>query len=102
MIGDYKLPKLDAFYSIESADTYEAKKNSFFNQVRTMEPGLNELIFHPSTDTKGLRRITNSWQQRIWEGKMFSDPEVRRFLEIQGIVMTTWKEVMSRFDQAQD
>ena len=100
VVASYGLPKLDDFHSITSAPTYEAKVNQFFEQVRGMRPGLNEIIFHPSVDTPGLRKITNSWQQRIWEAKMFSDPVVMRFLEEQKIQFTNWKDIMQRFDAA--
>ena len=95
----YTLPKLDDFHSIESADTYEEKKQKFFTMVRGMNPGLNEVIFHPSVETEGLRKITGSWQQRIWEAKMFADPEVKRFLEIEKVEFTNWKEIMKRFSE---
>ena len=63
-----------------------------------MRPGINEIIFHPSVDSEGLRRITNSWQQRVWEARMFADPRVERFFEREGIKFTNWKEIMRRFD----
>ena len=102
VMKNYKLPKLDDFYSVESADSYEQKKSKFFEQVKSMQPGINEIIFHPSIESKGLRRITNSWQQRVWEARMFSDSEVRRFLEIEEIETTNWKEIMERFEQQEN
>ena len=98
VIANYSLPKLDDFYSIETASNYEQKKQKFFAMVQSMRPGLNEVIFHPSIDTDGLRRITGSWQQRIWEAKMFADQEVKRFLEVEGVLFTNWKEIMRRFE----
>lgn len=97
VIDRYSLPKLDDFYSIESAKDYEEKKQKFYALVQGMRPGLNEVIFHPSVDTEGLRKTTGSWQQRIWEARMFSDPEVKRFLQVEGVAFTDWKEIMRRF-----
>lgn len=97
MVADYPLPKLDDFHSVESAKTYEEKKTKFYTLIREMKPGLNEIIFHPSIDTAGLKKITGSWQQRIWENQMFGDPEVHGFLKEQGVIITNWKEVMARF-----
>ena len=67
--------------------------------VQSMKPGLHEMIFHPSVETEGLKKITNSWQQRVWEAKIFSDPSVKSFLKGQGIQFTNWKEIMKRFDR---
>lgn len=96
---EYKLPKLDDFYSIQKADTYEEKKQKFFRLVQGMKPGLNEVIFHPSVESETLRKITGSWQQRIWEAQIFADPAVRRFFEIEGVEFTNWKEIMARFEK---
>ncbi len=98
VISDYKLPKLDDFHSVPSGDTYEQKKENFFAMVQSMKPGLHEMIFHPSVESEGLKKITNSWQQRVWEAKMFADPSVKNFLKGQGIQFTNWKEIMQRFE----
>ena len=99
VIDSYSLPKLDDFHAVESAATYREKKNKFFQLVRSMRPGLNEVIFHPSISTAGLRKITGSWQQRIWEAEMFADPEVIRFFQVEGVEFTNWKEIMRRFER---
>ncbi len=100
VLANYKLPKLDDFHAAPEGKTYEEKKQNFFALVQSMKPGLHEMIFHPSFETEGLRKITGSWQQRDWEAKMFSDPSVKSFLQGQGVQFTNWKEIMSRFDQA--
>ncbi|MCA9212393.1 MAG: polysaccharide deacetylase family protein [Planctomycetales bacterium] len=100
VVKNYSLPKLDDFHSIEFADDYQQKKQKFYAQVKSMKSGLHELIFHPSIETEGLRNITNSWKQRVWEAQMFADPEVQRFLEIEKIEFTNWKEIMQRFESS--
>ena len=100
LLADYKLPKLDDFHAVSEGRTYEDKRQNFLEQVRLFQPGLNEIIFHPSVETEGLKKITNSWQQRVWENRLLDDPLVRRFIEENGIIVTDWKEVMSRFATA--
>jgi predicted glycoside hydrolase/deacetylase ChbG (UPF0249 family) len=97
-LAGYSLPKLDDFHATLDGKSYEDKKEKFFQQVREMSPGINEIIFHPSVLTEGLKHITGSWQQRAWEAQMFSDPQVQAFFEREGIVFTNWKEIMKRFD----
>ncbi len=99
LMTGYKLPKLDDFNAVPEGKTYEEKKQKFYEQIRSLDPGLNEIIFHPSTLTEGLKKITGSWQQRAWEAQMFDDPEVIAFLEREGVVFTNWKEIMNRFDE---
>jgi len=99
VVNNYKLPKLDYFYSVGKADTYEAKRQKFYDLVKSWQPGLIEIIFHPSEGTENLKTITGSWQQRIWEAEMFADPDVIQFLKDEEIIFTNWKEIMKRFNE---
>jgi len=96
---EYTLPKLDDFTSVPNGKSYQEKKENFFDLIQNLEPGITEIIFHPSIETESLKKITNSWQQRVWEAKMFSDPEVIQFLKNEGIIFTNWKEMMVRFKE---
>ena len=49
-------------------------------------------------DFEKLKSITGSWQQRGWEGDLFADPVVIKFLKDEGIIITDWKEIMKRFE----
>ena len=97
-VGEYRLPKLDNFTSVPEGSTYEVKRANFFNMVKTLNPGLTEIIFHPATLTENLKTITGSWQQRVWESLLFADPVVHQFLKNEGIIITNWKEIMKRFE----
>ena len=96
LLGDYPLPKLDFFSSVPEGDTYENKRDNFFALLNALKPGITEIIFHPSVETDTLKSITDSWQQRVWEAQLFSDPVVKKFFEENGIIITTWREIMKR------
>ena len=100
MIGTYTLPKLDNFTSVPEGSTYEEKRTRFFELVKSLNAGLTEIIFHPSLLTENLKSITGTWQQRVWEGELFSDPVVLKFFKDEDIVITNWKEIMVRFNQS--
>ncbi len=98
VLEGYTLPKLDDFHAIvETKTSYEDKREKFFEQVRLFQPGLNEIIYHPSVETECLKKITNAWQQRVWEDRLFADPAVQRYFKDNEIIVTDWKEVMTRF-----
>ena len=97
--NNYTLPRLDDFFAVPDGKTYEEKKANFFRMIQALEPGISEIIFHPSIETEGLKRITNSWQQRVWEAEMFSDPSVIQFMKDEEIVFTNWKEIMELFKE---
>ena len=96
LLDSYALPKLDNFSSVPEGKTYEDKRENFFKLLNSLNPGLTEIIFHPSVDTDNLKSITDSWQQRVWEAQLFSDPVVKQFFEDNDIIVTTWKEIMKR------
>ncbi len=99
MLDAYPLPKVDNFDSVPTGTTYEEKRSNFMKLVRSLQPGLTEIIFHPSVLTDNLKTITGSWQQRVWEAQLFSDPVIKQFLKEEGIVVTNWKEVMKMYDR---
>ncbi|WP_149304800.1 polysaccharide deacetylase family protein [Pareuzebyella sediminis] len=98
-VNDYTLPKLDYFTSAPNASSYEEKIAKFKQLIVDLNPGITEIIFHPSVETENLKNITNSWQQRVWESQMFYDSELLHFFEDEGIVFTNWKEIMLRFQK---
>lgn len=98
IVGKYPLPKLDNFTSVGEGATYEEKRANFFKLVKSLNSGLTEIIFHPAAQTENLKTITGTWQQRVWEGKLFSDPVVHQFFKDEGIIITNWKEIMKRFE----
>jgi chitin disaccharide deacetylase len=101
MMKGYTLPKLDFFTSVPDGKSYEEKRDNFFKLVSGLENGLTEIIFHSSFETENLKSITGSWQQRVWEAKLFSDPVVIKFFEDNGIIQTNWIEIMQRYRERQ-
>lgn len=98
-VGEYSLPKLDNFGSVPGGETYALKRDNFFKLVKSLGAGLTEIIFHPATKSENLKTITGTWQQRVWEGELFSDPLVIKFFKDEGIIITNWKEIMKRFNE---
>ena len=98
LISQYSLPKLDFFTSVPSGSSYEQKVENFKNLIRQLKPGLTEIIFHPSVETENFKTILYTWEQRVWEAKMFSDPDLVQFFTDEGIIFTNWKEIMDRFE----
>lgn len=97
-LESYPLPKLDNFTSAPDGKSYENKRENFIKLVQALKPGLTEIIFHASIETENLKSITGSWQQRVWEAQLFSDPAVKQFFKENDIEITNWTEIMKRFD----
>ena len=97
IINNYSMPKLDMMFGLPRGKTYEEVVANFKQLINSIPPGLTEIYFHPSVNSEELKGITNSWQQRVFESKMFKDPEIIKFLEGEDIILTNWKEIMVRF-----
>jgi predicted glycoside hydrolase/deacetylase ChbG (UPF0249 family) len=95
----YPLPKLDNFGSAPDGKSYENKRDNFIKLVQSLKPGLTEIIFHPSILTENLKSITGSARQRAWEAELFSDPVMKQFFADNDIELTTWREIMKRFEE---
>ncbi|MBN2294903.1 MAG: polysaccharide deacetylase family protein [Pirellulales bacterium] len=101
LVRQYQGPKLDMFYSVPNGKSYEDVREKFFALVRGLQPGITEIAFHPSAKSKSLKKITGSWQQRVWESQLFSDPEVKKFFKDEGIQFTNWREMAKRYKKLQ-
>jgi hypothetical protein len=99
LIEGYKMPKLDFYSYVPKGDTYDDLRDNFFRMVRSLKPGLVQVFFHPSVFSERLKTITNSWQRRVWEAQLMSDPKVKQFFKDEGIIIASWKEVMVRFEK---
>jgi predicted glycoside hydrolase/deacetylase ChbG (UPF0249 family) len=99
LAANYKLPKVDNFTSAPNGKTYEEKVDNFKKLVKSLNPGITEIIFHPQIATENSKSITGSWQQRQWEADMFADAGMKKFFEDEGIIFTNWKEMMDRYEK---
>jgi hypothetical protein len=66
--------------------------------IAELPPGLCQIFFRPAVDGGALRRIADDWQQRAWDAQLLADPKVKAALMRRGVVLTTWREIMRRFD----
>lgn len=99
LLSEYRLPKIDNLISLPVGSSYEQVREKFFREVKALKPGITEIVFHPSLNSENLKTITDSWQQRVWEGELFADPQVHQFFEDEEIVITDWKDIMKRFNK---
>lgn len=76
-----------------TGDTLEERRKSYYEIIRNLPPGVNEIILHLSTDDPEIRAITGSWHHRYHEFLIFTDPETRKFIEREGIKLIGYKQL---------
>jgi predicted glycoside hydrolase/deacetylase ChbG (UPF0249 family) len=91
------LPVIDDLVtSPTSADSYEGRKEQLIKLLREMKPGITEIIVHCTVQTEVFSHISGSGPKREAETQLMTDPDVRKFIENEGIILTTWRELMER------
>ena len=98
LVARYRLPKLDDLRSVPDADSYEAKREAFYNLIKGLQPGITQITLSPADATAAMKVVSPRWQNHAWEAKLLEDPAVRQFLKKQGVVLTNWVEIMRRFE----
>lgn len=70
--------------------------NQYVESIRQLKPGLTMVIMHCTAPTEVFSKISDSGNVR--EGDMLAmiNPEFRKFLEKEKIIITTWREVIER------
>ena len=95
------LPVLDDLVTKPTnASDFEGRRRELIELLRTMKPGVTQIIVHCTATTEVFQHISGSGPARQAELNLMLDPEVRSFIKDQGIVLTTWRELKSRRDAA--
>lgn len=72
---------------------YEVIKQRAIKTLRSLKPGVTELVFHPSRATDELKAITDTWPYRQYEYDLFLDPDVQAVIDEEGIKRIGWREL---------
>lgn len=80
----------------ETEASYAYTKEAAIRTIKELKPGLTELVFHPSLDTRELKAITDTWQIRRFDYDVFRDEEIIRLLRDENIRLVTWREIRDK------
>ncbi len=109
MIWDAGLPVLDDLHSVSgnwkpegepTAEEWGKYKTAQFKEIlEVMDPGLAMIIVHSIDEKDTFGRFSGSGGSRYADLLAMTDPELRTYIEKEGIILTTWGEVMERRKQ---
>ena len=80
-------------FTYREGEDYDFARDHVIGLLRGLEPGVTELLFHPSLETEELKAITDSWPYRLYDYHLFLDPDVRRVIEEEDIALIGWREL---------
>lgn len=107
MIWKAGLPVLDDLHTIsgdwkpegtnvtaEAWGKYKAQK--FIETLKNMQPGVAMLIVHSSDITDAFQHISGSGGSRYADMHSMMSPELKAYIESEGIILTTFRELAER------
>ncbi len=90
---DWKLPE-----GVEKTDAnlqaYKTKK--YIERFEEMKPGITVVIMHCTEPSDVFKHITPSGETRKGDLLAMLDPQLREYIEKEGIILTTWRELLER------
>ena len=81
----------------ENLQRYKTQK--FKELLTSAQPGLTYIIMHCTAPTPTFDQITTSGPTRKGDLLAMLDPTLKTFIEKEGIILTTWRELMERRKQ---
>jgi len=72
------------------------KTEKYINAIKNIKPGLTMVIMHCTIHTEVFPMISDSYPTREGDFLAMIDPELRKYIEKEGIILTTWREAMKR------
>lgn len=90
---DWRLPD-GMEKSDETLQSYKTKK--YIERFNEMQPGITVVIMHCTNPSDMFKYITPSGETRKGDLLAMLDPKLKVYIEKEGIVLTTWRELMQR------
>jgi chitin disaccharide deacetylase len=85
---------------ISDADLQKAATKQYKETIKALKPGLTMVIMHCTAPSEIFPFITDSNQLRKADLLAMTDPEFKKFLQDEKIILTTWREVKERREKA--
>lgn len=82
-------------FPLKPGDTYETVKADLKQQLKQLQPGVTELLFHPSLVTDELLAFHGQPEKRGMEFQLFRDPEIQQTLKTEGIRVIRWRDLQN-------
>lgn len=98
LLDEKGLPVLDHLVQFYSGEGHSQRRAQYLEALRTLPPGVSQLIVHCGYDDAELQAITTSAARRDSDRRVFTDAEVIAEVERLGIQVITWKQFRELHD----
>jgi hypothetical protein len=90
---NFNLPMLDELVTGVNSTEIKRRREEYKEVIRNLKPGVTQIIVHLGLDRPEMHAITSSWLARYNDFLIFTDEEMRRFIEGQGVKLIGWREI---------
>ena len=87
-----EFPMLADLPSVSSKEL-DLRREEYKTIIRDLKPGVTQIIVHLGLDDGEMRNITSSWLARYNDYRIFTEPEMRQFIEEQGVKLIGWGDL---------
>jgi predicted glycoside hydrolase/deacetylase ChbG (UPF0249 family) len=74
-------------------ESYENFKEYIYELYKSFPEGVTETYIHPALESDELKAITDAWLRRVWEHKLFSDPQTLQHIDACGIKLINYRDL---------
>lgn len=71
----------------------EERLDFYVNLIKSLKPGVTQLIIHCGRDTEELRAITGNWANRVADARAFTNPAIKKALQQSGVRLLKWRQL---------
>jgi predicted glycoside hydrolase/deacetylase ChbG (UPF0249 family) len=95
------LPVIDDLHTNTYGWPTDEKPERLATLLKALKPGITEILFHASDPSDIFPLVTGSSESRKGDLNALTSPLVKQTIESEGIILTTWKELMERRKKVQ-
>ncbi len=99
MLSEKGLPQLDMLYQFYDKDEHQVRRDRYMHMIRSLQPGVTEVIIHCGFDNEELKAITSSSGLRDSDRRIFTDPDVLSLIKSENVELISWKQAQQLQDQ---
>ena len=90
-------PSPDIYADDKKLQSYKTQK--YTEVLKSLQPGITMIIMHCTNTSETFQHISDSGPTRRGDYLAMMDPALKKFIEKEGIILTTWREMMERRDK---
>lgn len=92
VLEERNMPILDRLEQHYGGKTHADRRATYVDTLKSLGPGVTQLIIHCGYDNEELRHITSSASRRDGDRRIFCDPDIKQLVDELNIEVITWHQ----------